>query len=166
MIAARSSLFLLLSAAAAGCAPPGPYPSLEPRPIEKALADSEEPRAETPLPDDAELPARMRALIDQARQGETAFQAELPAAREAVAKAGPNGSDSWIEAQQALSRLEAARAVTTEALSDLDSMILAQTRDKGANAGDVERMAQAVAAVQALADAQQAEISRLMGRIG
>ena len=164
MIAARSSLLLLLAAAA--CAPPGPYPSLEPRPIEKALADTEEPRAEVPLPDDSELPARMRALIDQARKGEADFRGELPAARDAVAKAGPDGSDSWIEAQQAISRLEAARAVTTEALSDLDAMTLAQANEKGASAADLERMAQAVAAVQALADSQQAEIGRLMGRIG
>jgi hypothetical protein len=157
---------LLLAAAASACAPPGPYPSLAPRPIEKALADSDEAPPPPPLPDDAALPARMQALIDEARRGESDFAAALPSARAAAGKAGAEGSDSWIEAQQALSRVEAARAVTVGALADLDALILEQARDKGASDADLERMRVATAAVQEVADRQQAEIARLQGRVG
>jgi hypothetical protein len=56
--------FAILAAllAAAGCAAPGPYPSLAPRPAEKAYAEDADERKPTPQPDDP-APAR------QARPG-------------------------------------------------------------------------------------------------
>jgi Meckel syndrome type 1 protein len=154
------------SLAAAACAPGGPYPSLAPRPIEKAMADSEELPEPAAVPDDAGLPARIEALAAQARRGETEYQAALPEAREAASKAGPSGSDSWIMAQQALSRLEAARATTGGALADLDALTLAEGSARQLSPADRERLETATRQAQALAERQRAEIVRLQARIG
>src|SRR6478752_7981612 len=103
-----SPLFLLplaavagLGAALAGCAAPGPYPSLAPRPIEKMLGEPGVPPVVAPLPDDPAVAARVASLLGEARAGDSAFRAALPAAAKAVRGAGAVGSDRWIEAQQA-----------------------------------------------------------------
>ena len=152
--------------AAAACAPPGPYPSLEPRPIEKALADTEELPAEAALPDDAGLPPRVAALLAQARTGSAEFDAALPEARSAAARAGAPESESWIEAQQALSRLEAASATTRKALADLDAFALAEEQVRRLSPGDIARLQEAVRSVQALADRQSEDVARIKATIG
>jgi len=152
--------------AASACAPEGPYPSLAPRPIEKAMADSEELPAPTPISDDAGLPARLETLAAQARRGQADYQAALSEAQEAAAKAGPSGSDSWIVAQQALSRLEAARATTTTALADIDSLAMAEASAKPLSPADQERIDAAIREARALADRQQSEIVKLQAQIG
>jgi hypothetical protein len=154
---------LTSAAAVAACAPPGPYPSLEPRPIEKALAASDEPTPEAPLPDDAGLPARIAALLAEARRGQASA---LPAARATAASAGAAESESWIEAQQALSRLEAAGAVTGKAVSDLDALGLAEEQSRRLSPGDVERIEAAMREAEALVAAQKDEIARIKARIG
>lgn len=159
-----ATAFALLMAAA--CAPEGPYPSLAPRPIEKAMADSEELPAPAAVSDDAGLPARIAALTAQARRGEAEYQAALPDARSAAAGAGASGSDSWIVAQQALSRLEAARATTAAALVDLDALALAEASARPLSAADKERLDAATRETQAMADKQRAEIARLQAKIG
>ena len=150
----------------AACAPPGPYPSLEPRPIEKALADTDEPPVEAPIADEAGLPARIVALNAEVRRGQREFDAALPGARSAAESAGAAESESWIEAQQALSRLEAAGAVSGKALADLDALALAEEQSRRVSAGDLARLQQAIAAAQAVVDAQAAEVARIKGRIG
>ncbi|HEY5723840.1 MAG TPA: hypothetical protein VIT45_16140 [Allosphingosinicella sp.] len=157
---------LLALSALAGCAPPGPYPSLEPRPIEKALADTEEPPAEAPLPDEAGLPARIAALTAEVRRGEREFDAASPAARAAAERAGGVESESWIEAQQALSRLEAAGAVSGKALADMDALAMAEEQSRRVSAGDLARLHEAVSAAQAVVDAQGAVIERIKGKLG
>jgi hypothetical protein len=161
----RLFLLILPCAGAAACAPPGAYPSLAPRPIEKALAETDEERPAPLLPDDAGLPARMAGPVAEARRGEAEFAAALPAAREAAARAGPAESDSWIEAQQALSRLEAARAVTVRALADLDALALREANERTPSPADLERMEAAVHEVQAMADRQQEQLARLQAEV-
>src|SRR5687768_2857397 len=78
----------LAALAPGGCAPPGPYPSLEPRPIEKALAESDAPAPEAAPADDRGLPARIASLAAEARRGQAEFEAALPAARAAAERAG------------------------------------------------------------------------------
>ncbi|MGZ8997427.1 MAG: hypothetical protein ACXW2T_01090 [Allosphingosinicella sp.] len=151
---------------ASACAPGGPYPSLAPRPIEKAMADSEEVPAQTEAPDDAGLPARIEALAAQARRGDAEYRAVLPEAREAAAKAGPSGSDSWIVAQQALSRLEAARSTTGSALADLDALAMAEASARPLSPADRERLNSATRDAEALAERQRSEIAKLQARIG
>jgi hypothetical protein len=160
------ALLLAVTLAPAACAPPGPYPSLEPRPIEKALAASEEePVAPVPA-DDAGLPARIDALLAEARRGAAEFRAALPAAQAAAAAAGAPESDSWIEAQQALSRLEAAGAGTGKALADLDALAMAEAQARVLSPGDIERLEAAVREAQALAERQRVEAARIAARIG
>ncbi len=158
------SAFALIALSA--CAPEGPYPSLAPRPIEKAMADNEELPVPTEAPDDAGLPARIEALTAQARRGEADYQAALPEARSAAASAGASGSDSWIMAQQSLSRLEAARATTAAALADLDALALAENSARPLSAADRKRLEAATREAQALAERQRAEIVKLQARIG
>lgn len=150
---------------AVGCAAPGSYPSLEPREIERRLAAEDEADPAPAPADDASLPGRLGAFVERARAGQSQFEAALAEARPAVAAAGAPESDAWVEAQQALSRLEAARAVTTGALADLDAFAVAEARSRTVSPADLERIQDAVTAVQALADRQSDEIGRLQASL-
>jgi hypothetical protein len=151
--------------AAAGCAAPGPYPSLAPRPAEKAYADDADERQPTAQPDDPALAAGIDRLAAAATAGAAAFDSALPAAAAAAAAAGATGSDSWVEAQQAVSRLEAARAQTTAALADLDALAVERAKAGTLGPGDGERLRSAIAESQALADAQADRVARLEARL-
>jgi hypothetical protein len=162
----RAQAAAALALALAACAAPGPYPSLEPRPIEKALAETDELPAEAPLPDEAGLPARIAALTAELRNGEREFDAALPAARATAERAGAPESESWIEAQQSLSRLEAAGATSGKALGDLDALAAAEEQSRRVSPGDQARLEAAIAAAQAVIDAQSAAIARIKGKLG
>jgi hypothetical protein len=147
--------------AAAGCAAPGPYPSLAPRPAEKAYAEDAEERKPTPQPDDPALAGEIDGLLAAARAGAADFDAAFPAAQAAAGRAGSTGSDSWLEAQQALSRLETARARTTAALADLDRLAVERAGAGTLGESDSERLRAATAEIQSLADAQADRLQRL-----
>ncbi|HEX6374796.1 MAG TPA: hypothetical protein VFZ91_03650 [Allosphingosinicella sp.] len=162
----RATLAILVPLVlAGGCAAPGPYPSLAPRSAEKAYADGEDERQPTPQPDDAALAAEIVRLVAAAKAGAAEFDAALPAAEAAVAAAGPPSSDSWVEAQQAVSRLEAARARVTAALADLDAVNVERAAAGTLGAGDRDRLRAAIAGTQALADAQAERVRRLEERL-
>lgn len=146
---------------AAGCAAPGPYPSLAPRPAEKLYAEDAEERKPTPQPDDPALAAEIDRLLASGQAGAADFDSAFPAAESAAGRAGVAGSDAWIEAQQALSRLEAARARTTAAMADLDRLEVERTSAGTLGEGDSERLRRASAELQALADAQADRLQRL-----
>jgi hypothetical protein len=146
---------------AAGCAAPGPYPSLAPRPAEKAYADDEDERQPTAQPDDPALAAEIDGLVLAAKAGAGEFEAAWPAAQAAANAAGPGGSDGWMEAQQALSRLESARARTTAAIADLDALEVLRTSAGTLSEADRARLRSATADLQALADAQGERLRRL-----
>jgi hypothetical protein len=150
---------------AAGCAPEGPYPSLAPRPMERALAETDIERPVPALPDDPAVAERARELSREAQRGQAKFEAALPAARAAAAAAGAVGSESWIAAQQALSRLEAARTTTTRALAELDAFAASQARARELSPGDLARLGEAVTAVQALADRQHEQLASLQAKL-
>jgi hypothetical protein len=161
---------LLLSAALlaglAGCAPSGSFPSLAPRPIERALAPPDVEPPKVAVADDPQLPARLQAFVAAGRSGQADFDAELASARRAVARSGGRGSDSWVEAQQAVSRLEVARATVANALSELNAYAVERANAAPLSQGDRDRIRQANAALQAIADAQQGELAALEGRLG
>ncbi|HEX8225701.1 MAG TPA: hypothetical protein VF605_17965 [Allosphingosinicella sp.] len=161
MAGPRALPAILTLLAAAACAAPGPYPSLAPRPAEKAYAEDAEERRPTPQPDDPALAAEIDRLAAAARSGAAEFDSALPAAQAAAGGAGGAGSDSWIEAQQALSRLEAARARTTAALADLDRLGVERTSAGRLGEGDRERLRAATAEIQGLADSQADRLRRL-----
>jgi hypothetical protein len=145
----------------AGCAAPGPYPSLAPRPAEKAYADDAEERKPTPQPDDPALAGAIERLLAEAKAGAADFDSAFPAAQSAASAAGAAGSDAWIEAQQVLSRLESARARTTAALADLDRLGVERTSAGTLGEGDSERLRAATAEIQGFADSQADRLQRL-----
>jgi hypothetical protein len=162
MAGPRSFLAILAPIAlAAGCAAPGPYPSLAPRPAEKAYAEDAEERKPTPRPDDPALAGEIDRLLAAGRAGAAEFNSALPAAQAAASRAGAAGSDSWIEAQQALSRLESARARTTAAAADLDRLAVERTGAGTLGEGDSERLRRAAEELQGLTDAQADRLQRL-----
>jgi hypothetical protein len=169
---------------ATACASPGPYPSLAPRAIERgqpgglALAGCPVPAdpaaalggpasVAPPAPRrDAQLRARVNELIGTARAGQAEFAQALPQAERSAARAGAPNSETWIEAQQELSRLEAARARTADALSALDDLSLRPASVPVTNPEDQLAVAEALEDVRALALAQDQAIARLAGRLG
>ncbi|HYI40888.1 MAG TPA: hypothetical protein VE053_11275 [Allosphingosinicella sp.] len=162
MICLRPSLAIFVPLLlAAGCAAPGPYPSLAPRPAEKAYAEDSEERKPTPQPEDPALAGEIDRLLAAGKAGAAEFDSALPAALAAAGAAGAAGSEAWIEAQQALSRLESARARTTAAVADLDRLAVERISAGTLGSGDSERLRSAAAELQALTDAQADRLQRL-----
>ncbi len=112
----------LVALAAAGCADTKGYPSLAPRAVEKV----ENTTIPAPPLAAASIGADSRRRINEAatraNEASSAFNAALANAQSAVAEArgAAFGTDSWINAQTAISALERTRAPIKLALSDLD----------------------------------------------
>jgi hypothetical protein len=173
------ALLLLAPALLSACAAAGDgTPSLAPRAAEYELSGRPVPPciagaasgapvtpAEAPPPADAQLAARVEALLADARQGQADFAALLPRAQASAARAGAAGTETWIAAQQELSRLEAARARTAAALAELDALILERLGARAANPQDLERLTAATEEVRGLAETQEAEIDTLDGAL-
>src|SRR5438105_2374541 len=120
---------LAIAAAAllAGCTTKGPFPSLAPRPDERLTID-EPVRAAPQIADDSALRVRINTLVAEARAGNAAFERDYDDAARTAARAGAAGSDSWMAAQQALSRVEAARGRTSDATAELHQLAVARAR--------------------------------------
>ncbi|MDQ1674838.1 MAG: hypothetical protein QOC98_3400 [Frankiaceae bacterium] len=153
----------LLAAGLAGCVSQGTYPSLAPRPAEREDWTEEPVHAAPVVADDAALGARIAALRAQAREGGRAFDADLPATERATAHPGAEGSDSWIEAQQAISRLEASRARTTDAVTELHQLRLARG-GAPTSAADLAALDAAIGEADAMAERQQRQLDRVNRR--
>jgi hypothetical protein len=149
----------LLAGSLGGCVTEGPFPSLAPRPDER-LAIEEPVRAAAVVADDPALPVRIAALLGEARQGARLFDSDYAAAARAAARRGAAGSDSWVEAELALSRVEAARGRTSDAAADLHQLALAFA-DRPISAGDQEALDAAIAEIDGVVADQQARIDRL-----
>ena len=153
-------LLVLLAAGLTGCVSQGTYPSLAPRPAEREDW-TEEPSHPAPnVADDAALRTRIAALLGQARDGARAFEADLPATERAVAHPGPAESDSWVEAQQAISRLEASRGRSTDAVAELHQLRLARGATP-TSAADLAALDAAIAEAEAIVARQQRELDRV-----
>jgi hypothetical protein len=149
----------LAGALLAGCVTEGPFPSLAPRPDERLAI--EEPVREAPaVADDPALQTRIAALLGEARQGDRAFDADYGAAARAAGRAAPTGSDAWMAAQQALSRVEAARGRTSDAATELHQLALERS-GQAMSAADSRALDDAVAEADRLVAGQQARIDRL-----
>ena len=166
-MAARPLPFPIALAAAltlAGCVSQGPFPSLAPRPEEATLSTAEPVRAEPQVADDAALRNRLGALVAQSLEGLTAFDAAYPAADRSTAAAGGTGSDNWSSAQQALSRLEAARSRTTTARAELDRIALERAGTPTSTA-DLQILERAITEAERITTNQQYRLDQLRGRI-
>ena len=157
----RLAYIVILFATACTTAPTQ-EPSLAPR-----AAEAIDPRL--PLPDtvpagpvDASLAARLRELVDAARAGSPAFEAQEAQAVRLASAAGPMASESWIAAQQALSVLIERYGVTTKSAADIDA--LATSRLEGQHwirPADQQAIAAAAEEVSAISNSQAASIARL-----
>jgi len=156
-------LAALLAACLAGCVSQGPFPSLAPRPAEREDWTEEPAHAAPVVADDAALRTRIAALIAEAREGGRAFDADLPAAERATAHVGPAESDSWVEAQQAISRLQASRGRTDEAAAELHQLRLARA-GQPSSATDLAALDAAIEEVGALVERQQGQLDRISRR--
>ena len=161
---ARLTAALTAASLIAGCAPSGDFPSLAMRPVERDPAAEPERPAPPQAPADPQLTARIGELLAQVRQGESAFRAALPDAQRAARAAGGAGSESWIAAQQEISRLEAVRAPTVAALAELDALSVERSNVPTAVA-DYAALTAAAEEAGTLAAAQRAEIDRLSGAV-
>jgi hypothetical protein len=109
---------------------------------------------------DPVLARRISALLATARQGDARFDDSYGPVERMARAAGAQGSDSWVEAQQSLSRLEVARGDTTGAGAELDQ--LSRTRgDQPTSDEDQAAIQSAIAEVDRIAVSQNARIRRL-----
>lgn len=159
----RCSLVLLPLLATAGCATGGEFPSLAPRPVEQ-LSFEEPVRVDPPIAADAALRSRASGFVQEARGGEEAFQAAYSAALPRVRSAGGAGSDSWVQAQEAISRVEAARNATSGALADFDAW-LTQLSNEPVNAELWAEIARDRATVSGMVDEQNRRIGGLKASV-
>ena len=150
--------------ALSACVAAGDFPSLAPRPAERERTLVPAARPVPVVPSDPALLARLAELRRLAAEGERAFEAAFGPAEAAVGRIGAQGSESWIEAQQAVSRLEAAREPTARALAELDRLSIDRA-DQPTNAGDFAELGAAIAAVEAIAAGQQQRLARLQARV-
>ena len=167
-MAARLPLSVLLAAcvpALAGCVAQGPFPSLAPRPEEADFSTAEPVRTAPDVPSDVALRTRIGGLVAQSLEGLTAFDAAYPQADRAIAAAGAQSSDTWIEAQQSLSRLEVARNRTTGARAELDRIAIDRAATPTA-ADDLQMLERAIAEAERIALNQQFRLDQLKARLG
>jgi hypothetical protein len=166
----RSSLpfiaHVLLAPLAAACAPEGDFPSLALRPGERDLSTEPPVRAPVNVPGDPVLRETVASLVAQANAGDRAFDSELGLASPIVGRAGPAQSESWVQGQLALSRLEASRAATTSALAELEALRVARAAlptndaDFAAIESTLARVTELVAAQQQRLDGLRASLAR------
>ena len=159
------SVFLVLPLALAACVSEGPYPSLAPRPGEGNISLAEPERPDVAVASDPALRGRIAELRAQADAGQRAFDVAYGPAASAIGRAGPSESESWIEAQQALSRLEAARGPTTSALVALDALSTERSQTP-TNDEDFVLIGAAIEAVSRIAGDQETRLGALRSRLG
>ncbi len=160
----RLALLPLLLSACTATSTTGP--SLAPR-----AAEAIDPRVPIPNevvagPADAAMAARIAALMAEIRAGDAAFQAAAGHAERLAMAAGPAQSESWIEAQQALSALVAVRAPVTSAMADLDALAAGQVvASGGLLPGDLAAIRAATDEATAIGQREAELIDRLQARL-
>jgi hypothetical protein len=147
-----------------GCVAEDGFPSLAQRPAELNRSIEEPVRPAVEVPSDPALRARVATLLQQAAEGERSFAGALATTEAAVGRAGAASSETWVEAQQALSRLESTREATTRALAELDRLAL-ERAEVATGREDYAAINAAIAEVDRIAVSQQQRWERLRGRL-
>lgn len=154
------TLLMVFPLASCGTTDMGAGPSLAKRPYEGSF---DVPIQALPVAPPGALPAdlagRLRSWEQAAAEGQSGFGSERDAAQRAVqaASGAAIASESWVVAQQAISRLIAARAPTTGALADIDRLYMQRSdAEEFDGMPDIyalrERIAEMVAAQDAAID--------------
>ena len=155
-------LALLIPALIVGCAAPGEYPSLAKRPFEKPPSNPSTTPVEPTIPSDLAVLARIADALKRAREGVADFNAALPVARAAAERGSgaSEGSDPWIDAQMAVSRLERTLEPARNALADLDDE--RRVLDQHPGSPDQPALKEAIAEVEMIDTRQSASIRELL----
>lgn len=154
-----ASAALLLGACATGTT----GPSLARRAVEgQSMAEPDRPTAAAAAADSA-LRTRIDGALADVRRGQAAFVELLGRTEAAVAAAGPEGSESWIAAQQLLTALESARGPSPSGLAELDTLITTRLA-AGQTAGTAELEAARAEALPVV-EAQDRTLDRLGARV-
>jgi hypothetical protein len=141
-------------------------PSLARRPAEAIDPRLPIPSDPVPGPADPALASRLDALVAEGKAGAAVFEAEVGRAQSLAQAAGPKESESWIAAQQALSGLEAARARTTRAVSDIDELAAGRVQSGGGlTAGDQAAFQAASAELRSATERQSAVVDQMTVRL-
>lgn len=139
------------------------YPSLAPRPVERAVLRAEPASAAT-VGEPAALPASadIAQIVASAQAADVAFKAALDKARPAIeaGRSAAPGSEAWVDGQQALSGTDAERAPVGNALAELDRR--RQAAVAAGKADEEAAIAEATLQVQALDEAERALIDAAM----
>jgi len=154
---------LLALSVPAGCADTrSGYPSLAPRPIERAVLRADPvpavPVEAPPLPDAAGI----AQILASAQTADAAFKAALEALRPQIeaGRTAAEGSEEWVAGQLAYSRAEAERAPVGQALAELDKR--RQAAVVAGNEAEEAAVAEATLQVQALDEAERAMLEAPM----
>ena len=118
-------------------------------------------------PVNASLAGQLAALVSQARSGDAAFGPAAAEAQRLATSAGAPQSESWIAAEEALSRAVAAKEATARALGDIDSLggDRLQT-NSGMAPSDLAAVQQASAEVFAIDQRQSETIKSIQTALG
>jgi hypothetical protein len=146
------------------CVPQGEFPSLAMRPAERQVSTEAPVHPQPVVPSDSALRQRTAELQRLAAEGDRAFDAVFGLTTIAVGAAGAEGSETWVHAQQAVSRLETTREPTTRALTELDQLAIGRALVP-TNAADYAAVEAAIATVMAVAAGQQRQIDGLKARL-
>ena len=153
---------MLLSACASGNAPPSLLPraaeAIDPRiPVVKPMNDR---------PVDPALAAHLAELVTQAQSSDAEFQPAAAEAQRLAETAGEAQSESWILAEQALTRAIASRDPTVHALGDIDALGANRLQaNSGLAPNDLEAIKHAGAEVGAIDDRQARTIKAIQEQL-
>ena len=156
-----------LALAIAGCATTAATtePSLGRRAAE--AIDPRLPIASEPVagPVDPALARRLAELVAEGQAGARSFAAAEGQARSLAEAAGAKESESWVQAQQALSGLEAARAASTRALAEIDALAATRIAGGGLAVADLAAVEAAAGELRAVTDGQSQVIDAIGARL-
>ncbi|MGD9812427.1 MAG: hypothetical protein AB7U35_14035, partial [Sphingobium sp.] len=154
---------------AGACSTAVDHPSLAPRAVERFTVAVPEtapaaPTATPAQPANASLQQRVAALAAQARQADLRFRERLSETEQRVETGGSAapGTETWVQAQAAISSLEMLRAPVSVSLADLDALQIAAAEE---GAGTESPVLSALQEVEIIEAAQRASIDALRARI-
>jgi hypothetical protein len=149
----------------------GDFPSLAKRPFESANPAAAPVPAETPVA--TTLPAEMEravtGLVQRHQKAQDQYIALLPGVKAQAARAAGSamGSEMWVSAHLALSRLDRARADSVAALAELDALIEKQLGDEVSGSATLIPLLEPKQRLLVAAVAEQSsELDRLANQIG
>lgn len=167
------ALSLLLIFAFGGCKSiESDFPSLAKRPFEGSNAAvapvSAEALATTVLP--VEMERAVANLVQRHQKAQDQYVTLLPSVQSLAARAAgsPTGSEAWVGAHMALSRLDRARADSVAALAELDALVEKQLGDEamGGASGTAALLEPKQRLLVAAVAEQSTELDRLAKQIG